>query len=97
MNQHAPLPDTIVDSAPEDDRFIDTEEASKLTTIAVATLITRRNRNPGDPPFYRLANNKVAYLRSELIAWMKQFRVAGAVKIAPAKPGQAPRPWESRT
>lgn len=74
------------------DYFVDTKEAARILCAAEDTLVTWRNRNPDGPPFYRLATNKVVYLRSELIAWMQRFRVGP--NIAPPKPAEAPRPWE---
>jgi hypothetical protein len=75
------------------DYFVDTKEAARILCLAEDTLVTWRNRKEDGPPFYPMAKNKVVYLRSELIAWGRQYRV-GPI-IAPLKPGQPPRPWES--
>jgi hypothetical protein len=91
------MPDQI-DSSLDDDRFVDTAEASRILCLAEDTLITWRNRKKEDaPPFYRFSTNKTVYLRSELLEWGKQYRVSTGVKIAPRKPCDPPRPWEQRT
>lgn len=89
MNQAAQAPDIT-----DDDRFVDTAEAARILCVAEDTLITWRNRKEDGPPFYRFSTNKTVYLRSELMAWGRQYRVQTAVKIAPRKPGEPPRPWE---
>lgn len=82
------LPATVDDN----DRFLDTDEAARFLNLSPRTLETRRLRDPDNPPFFRMAQNKVCYLRSELLAWMQRFRVGA--QIAPPQPNAQPRPWE---
>jgi transposase-like protein len=84
----------------EGDCFLETKEAAKLIGISYHTLATWRKkdhngpRKENGPPFHPISNNLVVYLKSELIAWVRQYRVETGVKIVPAKPGAPARPWE---
>lgn len=79
--------------AHSDEGFIGRTEAAKLIGVSPATLTSWRNRRGDDgPPCYRISPTHYVYKRSELIAWVEQYRVG--VTIQPKNPGDAPRPWE---
>ena len=79
-----------------DDIHLNTEEAARFLGVSRATLVSwRHRRDDGGPPSYQLSPTHYVYRRSELLAWLEQFRRETSVKIVPLKPGQAPRPWES--
>ena len=79
----------------EGDCYLSTAKAAKLIGVSAATLTSWRSRRADGPPAYPISNRRLCvYKRSELIAWVEQFRRETGVKIVPLKPGQPPRPWE---
>lgn len=84
----------------ENDGFLNTKDAAKLIGVSPATLTSWRSRDRrgprkvNGPPFYSISGPLVVYKRSELLAWVEQFRRETGVKLAPTKPGSQPRPWE---
>lgn len=52
-------------------QFIDTREASRISGIPVATLVTWRSRKTDGPPFYTpKGTRRILYERNELIDWV---------------------------
>lgn len=94
------------------DEFLSSKEAARLMGYRPNTLEVRRCQGKDGPPFYKLGdapNAPVRYLRSEVIAWIKEqaYRSTSAhtaavrekrqnpMRISPAAPGAVARPWET--
>ena len=94
------------------DEFITDKEAAKLMRLRPNTLEVRRHQGKDGPPFYKIGdapNAPIRYLRSEVIAWIKEqaYRSTSAhtaavrtkrenpMHVAPAAPGAVARPWET--
>lgn len=94
------------------DEFITNKEAAKLMKLRPNTLEVRRHQGKDGPPFYKIGdapNAPIRYLRSEVIAWVKEqaYRSTSAhtaavrekrqnpMRISPTAPGAVARPWET--
>lgn len=91
------------------DEFITNKETAKLLGVRPNTLEVRRHQGKDGPPFYKLGdapNAPVRYLRSEVIAWVKEqaYRSTSAHTAAVREkrrnpmvvtPGAIPGPWQN--
>lgn len=56
------------------DKLLNEEQAARLLGLSVRALQGWRSRRCG-PPFLRLSNHTIRYIRRDLIEWMEQYRV----------------------
>lgn len=93
----------VLPTLSDDDCFLETKDAAKFIGVSPHTLATWRRkdrkkkggiRKVDGPPYHPIGKTTVVYLKSELFAWVLNYRHINGVKIAPAKPGAQPRPWE---
>ena len=63
-----------MDNEKNDEDMITTDEASKITGLAVVTLKSYRYDGKG-PPYYQPGGKKVVYSRSELMEWMQECHI----------------------
>lgn len=63
---------TVIDSAPNEEQLLTTEEAAALTKMSVDWFKRCRWQRVGPP--YRTRGRRVRYLKSELLAWFSEMR-----------------------
>ena len=77
-----------MDNSPANDELLDTAAAGAFLKLAPMTLKLWRSQGRG--PAYVRQGNRVAYLRSDLLAWARAHRVVPSAAPSPKTPPAAP-------